>query len=456
MHTAMSRMPIGHPRSRTRDELEWEIRLFESIRLTPANRGRHLLDRSGLEVHGREIDEIAGLVLDELVRAASPSLAGLEETAAALVRHSTQYAFLALLSRSDPDGTIRERLSQGRIRHSVWSRAVPAALDGPSRSWLVSYVFWLVACWLADEVIDANLHVDARVYGVTAYALFESWSMARTPGATCRVGARAGSALQALWRGQGVAERFTRLLCASMTAFRLCHEHLVRAGFSREDANIVRDWTIGYVRSIPQVQEALRALGQGRCSFEAFAETRCFDTAIDLPVLYLLLWHGRTCEIAPARVRGLAERLHPLRGDYQRWLRSAMIISGIGNDLVDVRRDLRGKSMNTVLCVYGATSGSDPFAASRVQEERMRAACREVAHRLNRMVEAMARDFRREVAQVERGQSPTFRTREELLATVTALVDTCFATVYAGFVCDRYREGAMDLVDALSPRISPC
>jgi hypothetical protein len=169
-----------------------------------------------------------------------------------------------------------------------------------------------------------------------------------------------------------------------------------------------------------------------------------------MPILFLLLWHGRALGLSPQRIERIARELHPTQGNYRGWVRDAMIISGIGNDLVDVARDLREGSMNTVLCVYREMYRRNPFEDSARDDKELRRAYREVASRLNHMLDAMARDFLEEHAAVEQRRSALFHTRAEMLAAVTAIVDICFATVYAGFVCARYREGAMALIEALS------
>jgi len=257
--------------------------------------------------------------------------------------------------------------------------------------------------------------------------------------------------LRCLWHSQGVGERDAQLIATSMLTFLMCHENLAHAGFSPEESGLVCDWTTGFLESLPIVREALLSLANSQCSFEQFVAARQPNTAVDIPILFLLLWYGRALGINPERTRRIASELHPTEGNYRGWVRDAMIISGIGNDLVDVRRDLPEKSMNTVLCVYGAMHGKNPFEAGGLEEEGLRSAYRNVAGRLNHMLDAMLLDFRTELEGIQQGQSALFQSREEMVAATAALVDICFATVYSGFVCPRHREGAMELVAALSP-----
>lgn len=257
-------------------------------------------------------------------------------------------------------------------------------------------------------------------------------------------------ALSSLWRSQGVGDRCVQLISTGLLAFLMCHENLTRAGFSPQEARLVCDWTTGYFDSLPSVREALRSLEENHCSFEQFVAARQPNTAIDMPILFLLLWHGRALGLSPQGIDRIASELHHKQGNHRGWVRDAMIISGVGNDLVDVARDLQDGSMNTVLCVYQEMYRRNPFEDSPLHGEGLCRAYRDVAGRLNRMLDALARDFLEEHEAVAQQRSTLFHTRAELLAAVTAIVDTCFTTIYAGFVCARYREGAMALIEALS------
>jgi hypothetical protein len=445
---------IARPRSRDDldRELEWERCLLESLRLTASNQARHLVEPSGLELYGAQIDEIIAWILETPEFRAHASRRGFEVTATEmkLLRHSTEYAFLILLSQSDPAGVIRKRLSEARGASQAWADAAPLALDGQSRHWLISHVMWLFASWVLDEVIDSNLQVDPSIYAATAQVLIELWDPRFLRSGMQEVGQQKIDALGSLWESHGVGEQHAQLISTSMVAFLMCHQNLARAGFSARESHLVCEWTTGYLDSLLSVRETLHSLASSRCSFEQFVTARQPNTAIDLPILFLLLWHGRALGVSPHRICRLASELHPTQGNYRGWMRDAMIISGIGNDLVDVERDLQAGSMNTVLCVYGEMYGKSPFDGPALDAEGVRRAYRDVAGRLNHMLEALALDFREEHEAVEQRQSALFHTRAELLAAVTALVDTCFATVYSGFVCARYREGATALIDALS------
>lgn len=433
-------------------ELEWERCLLGSLRLTARNQGRHLFDPSGLALYSAQIDEIVARILAAPELREHVSSRGFEVTTTEmkLLRHSTEYACLTLLSQSDPAGVIRTRLSEACPTSQVWADAAPVVLDDESRHWLISHVLWLFASWMLDEVIDSNLQVDPSVYAATAQVLVELWDPLLLSGDMREARQQKIDGLRCLWQSHGVGEQYAQLTSTSMIAFLMCHENLARAGFSPREASLVCDWTTGYLDSLLSVREALRSLENSHCSFERFVAARQPNTAIDLPILFLLLWHGRALGISPQRICRITSELHPTQGNYRGWMRDAMIISGVGNDLVDVGRDLQAGSMNTVLCVYGEMYRKNPFEDAAQDEEGLRRAYRDVADRLNHMLDAMALDFREEHEAVEQRRSTLFHTRAEVLAVVTALVDTCFATVYSGFVCKRYREGAMDLVEALS------
>jgi hypothetical protein len=433
-------------------ELAWEQCLLESLRLTSRNQARQLLDASGLELYSKQIDELVVWVLKTPMLCEHVARRGFAVTAIEnnLLRHSTAYAFLTLLSRSDPAGVIRVRLRESCTSTQAWRDAEPVALDDQSRYWLASLIMWLFAAWMLDDVIDSNLQVDPCLYTATSRVLVDLWD----PLFLCEHMREARQQmldeLRCLWRSHGVGERDAQLISTSMLTFLMCYESLAHAGFSPEESGLVCNWTTGFLESLPSVREALLSLANRQCSFEQFVAARQPNTAVDLPILFLLLWYGRALGIAPERICRVANQLHPTQGNYRGWIRDAMIISGIGNDLVDVRRDLPVNAMNTVLCVYGAMHRKNPFEAAAQDAEGLRGAYRNVAGRFNDMLDAMLLDLRTELEAARRGQSALFHTREEMLAVVAALVDICFATVYSGFVCPRHREGAMELVDALS------
>lgn len=427
-------------------ELEWERCLLESLRLTKRNQARHLLDPSGLELYRARIDEIVAWILRDPELREHVSSRGFEVTSIEekLLRHSAEYVFLTLLSQSDPTGVIRERLSNGCTPGQVWADAAPMALDSESRYWLISHILWLYAFWMLDDVIDSNLQVDPSIYATTAQVLLELWDP------LCAARQQKIDGLRCQWQSYGVKEGHAQLISTSMVAFLMGHQNLARAGFSPRETSLVCDWTTGYLDSLLSVREALRSLEDRHCSFEQFVAARQPNTAIDMPILFLLIWHGRALGIPPQRICRISKELHPTQGNYRGWMQDAMRISGVGNDLVDVGRDLESRAMNTVLCVYGEMYRKNPFEDSTLDEAGLRRAYHDVAGRLNHMLDTMALGFREEHQAVEQRRSMVFQTRAEMLAAVTALVDTCFATMYAGFVCARYRQGAMELIDALS------
>lgn len=433
-------------------ELEWERCLLESLRLTSRNQAKQLLDASGLELYSEQIDELVAWVMMAPMLCEHVSRRGfaVTEVENKLLRHSTAYAFLTLLGRSDPAGVIRVGLSESCTSTEAWLDAVPVVLDDQSRYWLTSLIMWLFAAWMLDDVIDSNLQVDPSVYTATSRVLVELWD----PLFLCEDMKEARQQkldeLRRLWHSHGVGEQDAQLIATSMLTFLMCYENLAHAGFSPEESGLVCAWTTGFLESLPSVREALLSLASSQCSFEQFVAARQPNTAVDLPILFLLLWYGRALGVKPERICRIANQLHPTQGNYHGWIRDAMIISGIGNDLVDVRRDLPEKSMNTVLCVYGAMHRKNPFEAAALDEEGLRSAYRNVAGRFSHMLDTMLLDFRTELEEVKQGQSTVFQSREEMVAAIAALVDICFATVYSGFVCPRHREGAMELVDALS------
>jgi hypothetical protein len=433
-------------------ELEWERCLLESLRLTSQNQAKQLLDASGLELYREQIDELVAWVLKAPMLCDHVSRRGYAVTAieVGLLRHSTAYAFLTLLSRSDPAGVIRVRLREGCTSTNAWLDGVPVALADQSLYWLTSLIMWLFAAWMLDDVVDSNLQVDPSVYTATSRVLVELWDPLFLSEDMGEARHQKLAELRRLWSSHGVGERDAQLISTSMLTFLMCHENLAHAGFSPEETGFVCAWTTGFLESLPSVREALLSLANSHCSFEQFVAARQPNTAVDLPILFLLLWYGRALGIEPERICRIANRLHPTQGNYRGWIRDAMIISGIGNDLVDVRRDLPAKAMNTVLCVYGATHRKNPFEAAVLDAEGLRSAYQNVAGRFNHMLDAMLLDFRTELEAVERGQSALFHTRGEMLAVIAAIVDICFATVYSGFVCPRHREGAMELAQALS------
>ena len=436
-------------------ELESELDLLESMRFTAQNQGLHFLDPSGLDLHQKQTEEFVASTLNiPILRRHIPVQGNvMRKTYMKLLRHSTEYAFLTLVNRVDHSGSIRSHFRRASTRAGArlgaWHDAQPLLLEGESKWWHSAHILWLLATWSADEVIDSNLDVDPALYTATTRVLVNLW----TPQYSTQQGYDAVTytcaQLKEMWEEQGTRKAYSTTLSIGMFTYLACYDCLIRAGSVSQETDRVRDWTVAWYENLHQVRKVLSSLAERGCSFQEFVGVRGPNTGTDVPVLFLLLWYGRSLGISPRRICEIADRLHPAGGNFRGWLRDIMIVSGVGNDLADVERNLQEKSLNAVLCVYGQRTGTNPFAGKGLEQVELRQAYWYVVERYNEMVDNLLAEFRDEYKRVELGQSELFRDHKELLLAITALVDMCFATVYSGFVCKRYRAGALELIDML-------